>query len=74
MELGSEVQNRYLNLFMLKLRRSGYSQKFRKEIADSILKAYKKMVEEDISGTKPLFRSRDWRRRKKRQFRNQEKS
>ena len=68
MELGSEVQHRYLNLFMLKLRRSGYSQKFRKEIADSILKAYKKMVEEDISGTKPLYRSRDW------QFRNQEKS
>ena len=27
-ELGSEVQNGYLNLFMLKLKRSGYSQKF----------------------------------------------
>ena len=59
-ELGSEVQNGYLNLFMLKLKRSGYSQKFRKEIADSILKAYKKMLEEDTAGAKPLYCSRDW--------------
>ena len=42
------------------LKRSGYSQKFQKEIADSILKPYKKMLEEDAAGTKPLYRSRDW--------------
>ena len=59
MELGKEVQNKYLNLFMLKLRRSGYSHKFRKEVLDSILKAYKKMVEDDKTGVKPLYRNRN---------------
>ena len=44
MELGPEVQNGYLNLFMLKLKRSGYNAKFRSEKADSIFKAYQKMV------------------------------
>ena len=60
MELGSEVQKNYLNLFMLKLKKSGYTPKFRKEILNSILKAYKVMVKEDKNGTKPLYRSRDW--------------
>ena len=59
-ELGPKVQKKYLNLFMLKLKRSGYNQKFRKEILKSILKAYKIMVKEDKNGTKPLYRSRDW--------------
>ena len=60
MELGPEVQKNYLNLFMLKLKKSGYTPKFRKEILNSILKAYKVMVKEDKNGTKPLYRSRDW--------------
>ena len=45
-ELGPEVQKKYLNLFMLSLKKSGYNQKFRKEILDSVLKAYQKMVED----------------------------
>ena len=60
MELGPEVQKKYLSLFMLKLKKSGYTPKFRKDVLNSILKAYTKMVAEDKSGTKPLYRSRDW--------------
>ena len=41
-ELGPEVQKMHLNNFMVKLKNSGYSQKFRKEILDSGLHAYKK--------------------------------
>ena len=59
-ELGIEVRNTHLNKFMLKLKNSGYNQKYRKQILDSALKAYVKMVEDDISGKKPLYRSRDW--------------
>ena len=59
-ELGTEVQKKYLDLFMLKLRRSGYSPKFREEILNSIYKAYKTMVEDDNNGVKPLYRSKLW--------------
>ena len=60
MELGLETQAKHLNLFMLKLKNSGYSQKFRVEILDSALKAYKKMTEDDIKGVKPMYKSREW--------------
>ena len=59
-ELGAVVQKKHLNHFMLKLKKSGYGQKFRTEILDSCLKAYEKMIEDDRKGIKPLYRSRDW--------------
>ena len=30
------------------------------EILDSAIKAFEKMVEDDKSGVKPMYRSRDW--------------
>ena len=45
---------------MLKLKNSGYNQKFRKEILDSGLKAFQKMKEDDKNNVKPMYRSRDW--------------
>ena len=59
-EFGAEVQRKHLNNFMLQLKNSGYNQKFRREILDSALKAFQKMVEDDKNGIKPLYRSRDW--------------
>ena len=49
-----------LNLFMLKLKNSGYSKKFRKEILNSALNAFEKMLADDKAGVKPLYRSRTW--------------
>jgi hypothetical protein len=60
LELGEEVQGKHLNEFMLKLKNSGYSTKYRTEILDSALTAFEKMVKEDKAGTKPLFRDRNW--------------
>ena len=60
LELGLEIQNKHLNVFMLKLKNSGYSKKFRKEIVDSALKAFEKMVTDHKSGVKPLYRSKEW--------------
>ena len=54
-ELGHEIQKKYLDIFMLKLKNSGYFQKFRTEILDSTLKAFEKMVDEDIKGIKPIY-------------------
>ena len=47
-------------MFMLKLKNSGHSAKYRKQILDSALKAFEKMKLEDENGTKPLFRARNW--------------
>ena len=45
---------------MMKLKNSGHSVQYRKQILDSAMKGFKKMLEEDKNGTKPLFRSRQW--------------
>jgi hypothetical protein len=59
-ELGEDIRNGHLNKFMIKLKNSGYDQKFRIEIVDSALKAFEIMIEEDRKGSKPLFRDRNW--------------
>ena len=59
-ELGAEVQNKYLSEFMIKLKRSGYSAKYRIEILDSAKNAFENMIKDDETGIKPLFRNRDW--------------
>ena len=45
---------------MLKLKNSGYKNKFRKEILDSGLKAFEKMTEDDKKGIKPMYRGKEW--------------
>ena len=60
LELGLEIQRKHLNLFMLKLKNSGYDQKFRKEILNSALQAFDKMKADDESGAKPMYRNRQW--------------
>ena len=59
-ELGPNVQHKHLNNFMLTMKNSGYHEKFRKEILDSTLKAFEKMVSDDKNGVKPLYRSKMW--------------
>ena len=59
-ELGEKCRNKHLSNFMVKLKNSGYGEKYRKEILDSALKGFNKMLEEDRNGTKPLFRNRSW--------------
>jgi hypothetical protein len=41
---------------MLKLKNSGYNEKYRKEILDSALKGFAKMLQDDQNDVKPLFR------------------
>ena len=60
-ELGEEVRNQHLNTFMIKLKNSGYNQKFRIQILNSSMKAFEKMVDEDRKGIKPLFRDNKWK-------------
>ena len=73
LELGPEVQKKHLDQFMLKLKNSNYSQKFRTEVLDSALKAYKKMQEDDKNGTKPMYRNREWNAEERKCKKNQKK-
>ena len=56
----SHCSDNVLNGFMLKLKNSGYSEKYRLEILNSAPKAFGKMIEEDKNNVKPLFRDRFW--------------
>ena len=66
-ELVKDAQIFHLNNYMLKLKNSGYSQKYRTEIVDSALKGYEKMLLEDKNGTKPMYRSREWNKEERSQ-------
>ena len=66
-ELGNGVRNDHLNIFMIKMKNSGYSKNYRIQILDSAIKAFKKMLEEDKNGTKPLYRNRQWNRDERQQ-------
>ena len=57
-QLGSETQNFHLNVFMVKLKNSGYSANFRAKIIRKAKAIYSKQLENDREGTKPLYRSR----------------
>ena len=47
---------------MVKMKNSGYGEKYRVQILNSALNAYERMVEEDNNGIKPLYRERSWRK------------
>ena len=59
-DLGEENRNKHLDNYMLKLKNSGYSVKFRTDILDSALNAFGKIMKDDQEGIKPLFRDREW--------------
>ena len=64
-ELGVETRNKHLSNFMVKLKSSGYNQKFIIEVLNSALKAFEKIIEDDKNGQKPLIRDRLWNYEKK---------
>ena len=73
-ELGPEIQRKHLNQFMLKLKKSGYNQKFRMEILDSALNAFQKMIENDKNEIKPMYRDRNWNSKERQQSKLDKKS
>ena len=73
LELGPEVQKMHLDKYMLKLKNSGYNNKFRQEILDSGLKAYQKMLDDDKNGVKPLYRNRNWNSEERKNMKSKKK-
>ena len=52
---------------MLKLKNSAYKEKFRREVLNSAVKAFKKMEEDDRRNIKPMYRSREWQAEERQQ-------
>ena len=61
-ELNCKHKQEILTEFMQLMKNSGYCSKFRREVLQAGLTGYNKILTADKDGTKPLFRSREWRR------------
>ena len=59
--------------YMQVLKNSGYNSIFRKEILKAGIAGYNKILEQDKEGTKPLYRSKDWRRSARRMAKKDKK-
>ena len=53
---------------------SGFDKKYRKEILNSALLAFEKIMLDDKSGIKPLFRNRDWNKLERSKAKNERKT
>ena len=56
--LDPAITNHHLSMFMVKLKDSGYSHKFRAEIVRSARNAYQLQLERHKNGTRPLYRDK----------------
>ena len=56
--LDPAITNYHLSMFMVKLKDSGYSHKFRAEIIRSARNAYQIQLERHKNGTRPLYRDK----------------
>ena len=72
-ELGDGIRNEHLSKFMIKMKNSGYNQNYRMQILKSAFNAFEKMVAEDKSGVKPLFRNRSWNKENRMQTKESKK-
>ena len=72
-ELPWAIKAKHLSNYMQKLRNSGYSYKFRKEILLSILSGYRKIKEAAQQGIRPLYRRRGWKKEERLKLKMQKK-
>ena len=52
------------------LKNSGYTSQFRKEVLDSGVKGYNKILSDHFSGIKPIYRSKEWQKTSRRMDKN----
>ena len=72
-DLGKEVQTKHLNNFMIKMKNSGHSEQYRKEIIESTLHAFEEMIKADCTGERPLYRDKNWQKELRRHEKSQKR-
>ena len=65
-ELSCSIKTKHLNRFMHLLKNSGYSETFRRNILESGISGYNKILAADEAGERPLYRPKEWRSRDRR--------
>ena len=63
-----------LSEFSARLRDSGYNQRYRQEVIQSVLRGWEKMVEEQEAGRRPINRARSWQEKERRQEKEKKKT
>ena len=63
-----------LSEFSARLCDSGYNQRYRQEVIQSVLSGWDRMVEEQEAGRRPINRARSWEEGRRRQEKQQKKS
>ena len=59
--LDSRVASGHLQDFVARMQHSGYDVKFRKQVINSAMSAYTKIVKLENDGIRPMYRKRDWK-------------
>ena len=72
-DLTWQDKTKHVNAFMKKIQFSGYNKKFRYEVVNSAIKAYNKITEEDNSGSKPMYRPRDYQENERKEDKKKKK-
>ena len=68
-----EVVVRHVDEIVLRMQLSGHTKKFRYEVIDSALKAYRAMEEAERRGERPMYRPNGWNREEREQERVRKK-
>ena len=71
LEISWDVKAEMLSEFCERMRDSGYNQKFRAQVTDSILKGWDKMVEQQRKGGRPINRPKSYEEAKRKQQKSQ---
>ena len=74
LELEWEVVAEMLSEFCERLRDSGYSERFRVEVMKSILEGWRKMIEEEKKGGRPINRPRKWNKGQREELKRKKKT
>ena len=60
-ELPDRVKNSFLSEFSLRMKESGYSERFRFEVISSGVACYEKQLARSVAGTCPLYRPKGYK-------------
>ena len=72
-DLPWENKQKHLNQLSLRMQFSGYTKEFRFQVMSSAVKAHNTLMQKELNGDRPLYRSRDWNKFERRQQKEQKK-
>ena len=73
-DLPWHMKKRHIEEYSMRMQFSGYSEGFRKEIVRSAIKAYQKIKRQVRKGKRPLYRTKEWRKKERAKEKRKKKS